>query len=351
MPDPQRRIPGGGAIIAIAFLIVPLVAVGWWLNRPRPGPAENTALADLDVVCQGRIDGERPIASLDPAGAGKVAAVFVQEGQAVKAKEKLLKLDDEALQLRVDEAREAVAFAEIDVEAAQVEQKVHPRRKLLQEGAVATAENRAAAARSLYIERKAGREFGSVSAAELIAAESETKQLEHLVEAEKARLEELTATDAALRTRMTEAKKAMAQTSLKQAEKAVRDCLLLAPSDGVILRIQTSVGEAVAPGGPQPAIIFRPDGPLIVRAELEQEFLGRVKPGMKAIIRDDVRSDSPTWTGSVQRIGGWVARKRSILLDPGEVNDVRTVECLIALDGKPEGLLIGQRMRVRIGKD
>jgi hypothetical protein len=71
---------------------------------------------------------------------------------------------------------------------------------------------------------------------------------------------------------------------------------------------------------------------------------------MKALVLDDVRSDSPTWTGTVLRLGNWVARKRSVLFDPGEVNDVRTLECIIALDKKPEGLLLGQRMRVRIGK-
>ena len=71
---------------------------------------------------------------------------------------------------------------------------------------------------------------------------------------------------------------------------------------------------------------------------------------MKATARDDVRADSPTWTGRVLRVGNWVARKRNPLLEPGEMNDVRTVECVIALDGNPEGLLVGQRMRVRIGR-
>ena len=46
-----------------------------------------------------------------------------------------------------------------------------------------------------------------------------------------------------------------------------------------------------------------------------------------------------------------MARKRSVLLEPGEVNDVRTVECVIALEGSTDRLLVGQRMRVRIGKE
>ena len=102
---------------------------------------------------------------------------------------------------------------------------------------------------------------------------------------------------------------------------------------------------------PLPPIVFRPDGPLVVRAEIQQEFLGRVKPGMKATLRDDARADSPTWAGKVRTVGQLVAPRKAILLEPGELNDVRTIECVIALDGNPDGLLVGQRMRVRIGRE
>jgi multidrug resistance efflux pump len=347
--EPKSIIPGPGAILAIVILALSIGGVTWWLNRPRVDPA-SVGRVELDVVCLGRVDGLEPVASLEPTVAGKVMEVLVKEGQVVKAKDRLLKLDEESYRLRMEEAQEAVTAAEVEVEAARAELKFQPRRRALQEAAILAAVDRAAAARAVYQERKAAKGFGTITAAELIAAESEAKQLEHLVEAERGRLEELDKIDANLRVRAAEAKKAMAQTALKQAEKAVRDCLLLAPSSGVILRVQTSVGESVMPGGMQAPIVYRPDGPLVIRAELEQEFLGRVAPGMKAVIRDDVRAESPTWTGTVQRLGNWIARKRSILLDPGEMNDVRTVECVILLDGKPEGLLVGQRMRVRIGK-
>jgi multidrug resistance efflux pump len=110
-----------------------------------------------------------------------------------------------------------------------------------------------------------------------------------------------------------------------------------------------SAGETASPG--VPALLFRPDGPLVVRAELEQEFIGRVKSGMRATVTDESRADSPTWTGRVKTVGAFVARRRSILLEPGEINDVRTVECVIALEGRTEGLLVGQRMRVRLTKE
>lgn len=350
MSDAQRgRIPGIGILIVVGFLLIPLAVVAWWLNRPKGEPAApGPGLAELDVVCIGRIDGLAPVAALEPLQPGKVAELFVTEGRHVEAGTQLLRLDDELLRLRVEEAQAAVAAAELDIEMARQEQALLPTRKKTQEAARVAATERATAARKLYEEKVKSSMFNTVTAAELVAADAEAKQLEQLAEAEKSRLQELEAIDPTLRVRTAELKKTTARIALRQAEKAVRDCVLVAPSAGTVLRVQTSVGEAVAPGGLQPPIIFRPDGPLVVRAELEQEFLGRVRPGMKATARDDARADSPTWTGSVLRIGNWVARKRNLLLEPGEMNDVRTVECLITLDGKTDELLVGQRMRVRI---
>jgi hypothetical protein len=49
-------------------------------------------------------------------------------------------------------------------------------------------------------------------------------------------------------------------------------------------------------------------------------------------------------------VGHIVAPRRTVLLEPGELNDVRTVECVITLEGGTESLLVGQRMRVRISR-
>jgi multidrug resistance efflux pump len=354
MSDSQsrRRIPGLGAIIAILFLVVPIVVVAWWLSRPKgdPGPPP-PALADLDVVCLGRIDGLNAVANLDSGSPGKIVEIYVVEGQHVDGKQKLLKLDDELLKLRVAEAQEAVKGADIEIELAKQEQLRHPIQIANQEAAISAAGDRVASARRVYEEKKNSLKFGTVTPPELIPFEAEVKNVVQLERIEKSRLDELKLVEPVLKVRAADVKRTLAEISLKQAQKAVADCVLLAPSAGSVLRVQASVGETVAPGTLQPPIVFRPDGPLVVRAELEQEFLGRVKPGMKASVRDDVRADSPTWTGTVLRVGQVVARKRSILLDPGELNDVRTVECVVSLDGNPDGLLVGQRMRVRISRE
>ncbi len=349
--EPRRRIPGFGAGVALLFVLLSIGGVTWWQNQKKPpDPRSDAGLPDLDVVCLGRVDGLERTADLDARIPGHVANVYVVEGQHVDANKPLLKLDDAQLKLRVDEAQAAITAADIEVDAAKLEMKLHPIRRAAQEAAMAAATDRIAVGRRVYEEKKAARSFGTITPAELLVAESEVKQLEQLEGVEKSRLEELKLADPTLKMRAADAKRATAEIALKQAQKALDDCVLLAPSAGTVLRVLTAVGKTVAPGTSQPPIVFCPDGPRVIWAELEQEFLGRIKPGMKATIRDDARSDSPNWTGKVLRVGHVVARRRSLLLEPGEINDVRTVECVIGIDGDTSNLLVGQKMRVRLGR-
>ena len=345
-----RRSPGLGAWLAGLLLLGSLAAVGWWQFRPRP-PAAPTGptLAELEAVCLGRVDGLIPVASLEPAIPGRVVKVSVAEGDTVAAGQELLRLDESALKLKEEEARAAVTVAGLDLEAAELEAGAHPGRLAAQEAAVEAAARRVAAGKQVLEQRKLQQSFGQATAAEVAATDAEVKLLEQLELVEKTRRDELRKADPRLRVRLAGAKKAGAEVAVRQAERAVKDCALVAPSAGVILRVQTSAGEAVVPGAMNPPVVFRPAGPLVVRAELDQEFLGRVREKMRATARDDARADSPTWTGTVLRVGNYVARKRTLVLEPGEVNDVRTVECVIALDPSPDPLLVGQRVRVRIG--
>lgn len=350
MPDEQRRLPSFGVTLVIIFIVVSIAGVTLWQNQRKADHPPTAALPDLDVMCIGRIDGLVRTIDLDPRIPGRVAELLVTEGQHVEANKPLLRLDDSQLKLREEEALVAVKAADVELQAAKLEEKLHPVRKDAQIAAVTAAADRVAVARRVYKEKEAARSFGTITAGELLVAESEVKQLEQLEGIERSRRDELNLADPTLKVRAMQAKRETADIALKQAKNALNDCVLLAPSAGTVLRVQTSVGKSVTPGTPLPPIVFLPDGPLVIWAELEQEFLGRVKPGMKATIRDDARSDSPKWEGKVLRVGQLVTRKRSLLLEPGEINDVRTVECVISIEGETKDLLVGQKMRVRLGK-
>jgi hypothetical protein len=60
------------------------------------------------------------------------------------------------------------------------------------------------------------------------------------------------------------------------------------------------------------------------------------------------RAAGPSWHGRVIRVSDWYTHRRSILQEPFQLNDVRTLECLIALDRGQQPLRIGQRVRVTI---
>jgi hypothetical protein len=86
----------------------------------------------------------------------------------------------------------------------------------------------------------------------------------------------------------------------------------------------------------------------VIRAAVEQEFAGRVKEGLPALVRDEA-DPSATWRGRVARVAGWYSQRRTILHDPSQVSDVRTLECLIALDAGQPRLRLGQDVRVFVG--
>jgi hypothetical protein len=56
----------------------------------------------------------------------------------------------------------------------------------------------------------------------------------------------------------------------------------------------------------------------------------------------------PTWTGKVLRVGDWMAHRRSILPDPSQFHDIRTLECIIEIAPNQAPLRIGQRVRVAL---
>jgi len=135
------------------------------------------------------------------------------------------------------------------------------------------------------------------------------------------------------------------------AQLALKQYTLTAPTDGTVLRVWTSVGESLGPNPKAPAIEFCPKLPRIIRAEVMQEYADRVKEGQDAIVEDDSAA-AHQWKGKVVRASDWFTHKRSIIQEPFQLNDVRTLECIIEVTEDPQGaiLKIGQRMRVMINQ-
>ncbi|HEY2783570.1 MAG TPA: HlyD family efflux transporter periplasmic adaptor subunit [Fimbriiglobus sp.] len=364
MTGENRKFPGLFGWFAL-LLLGGSIYLTWWLTRPTTGAGETTVAAeDIEVACTGRVDSfERPI-GLEPEVAGKVVKIYVGDvapNNVVRKGDNILEIDPTYYKIKVDEAQLAVGGARIEVEKADADAAMFPIQLAARKQSLAAAEANVANAEIIIqvfeesekATRKEGDKPSLIYQLRLKALEESLKGLKALAEVEKKRVEiqeKNMPKYSELTIRAARGKFQAAGAAIDEATKALDNCTLKAPGDGTILQMNVGVGGIISPGTPAliPNIVFAPAGPLVVRADLEQEYVGRVAPGMKVELRDEARATSPLWTGQVVTISEYIAQKRNVILDPGENNDVRTAECVISIDPSKDKLRIGQRMRVRI---
>jgi multidrug resistance efflux pump len=342
-------------LFGFALLAVSMAGAGWMM-RSNAGPANGgQALGDgtasAVIHCIGHVDVESGVTFPYPVAPGRVVEVKVREGQVLKAGEVLFRMDDRTQRKDVERAEAAVSLAGMGVTKAVNDADEHAKAVQVQSQAVEVARRNVEVAQlAARRKRKAANDGGLVKeeaeAAELLAktAEATVKLEEDKLEALKARAENL-----ALARKRAEAEVADAKLLLDKAKLACDECVVKAPTDGSVLRLAVQVGDLLPPEAKSPPVVFCPAEQRIIRAEVEQEWAGRVQDGMIATIEDETSSSNgPTWKGKVVRCGDWMAHRRSILPDPAQFHDVRTLECIIALDPDQPRLRIGQRVRIAL---
>lgn len=322
--------------------LLPAPATG---NRISGGPATNSG-----VVGYGQVDLEHGLTSLYPLQPGRVAEVLVQENQWVPAGKVLVRLDEAPARSKVAEAQAAVAAAQAQLAIVRRQAGQQDRRVAIQQAALAAMRHRLEAARQLLIKEQRLHALKLAGDPELAVHVEQVKELENLVQVEDVRLRELQQHDSAQDILRAEKEVALMQARLEQAELGLAECQVKAPRAGTVLRLQVGPGDVFGSNTQSPSILFAADGPSIVRAEVEQEFISRVAVGQPALVMDDVdlSTNPTTWAGRVEQVGQWFGRRRTVVPDPLALNDVLTVECLIKLDPGQPPLRIGQRMRVVI---
>lgn len=353
----RRRVPWIGwlGVAALALSVaVSLVGAGWGRNaKPEAtgaaGPETPTPSASLRAACFGFVDVESGVTALYPVQPGRVAEVLVKEGAAVEAGKPLFRMDDRLAKLQVREAQAALAAAEARLAQARILPSQHRHKVEAQRAAVVAAQRDLDAAKGQYAKAKRFLEnkIGG-SAEDVQAAEAQVRKAEANIKGQEEQLAALNALDPKLGETLAEQDVEAKKVDVEKAELALQECTVVAPLKGIVLRLSVSVGDPLAATAQKQALVFCPDAPRIVRAELEQEFAGRVAIGQTAIIQDDATA-SGNWNGKVVRLSDWYTHRRSILLEPLQYNDVRTMEAIIQLAPGQAPLRIGQRVRVTLG--
>lgn len=364
----RRRIP---IFWAVVILLLAAVSVGAGFAFTNAGDAGGNKSAGPGnthvVVCVGHVDTRKGTQLLLPAQSGRVVRVLVNDNDEVEEGAVLLELEDDLYRAEERAARADLEAAEGMLRTAEKFQGVKPAGAALVPGPVSSfLKSDSSFARTQQLAAIEGARIQLANAQRLLQkaedlrkkelagdndvknAEDNVKGKEIILKAEEAKLEEL---DTKLGSAVVAATKAVdgKRAQLEKAKLAVKECKLFAPCKGKVLRVTVNTGDLVGPQAKERVVVFCPSGPRIVRAEVEQEFVAGIAKGMVATFQDDSTAEG-NWHGKVVDISDWFSLRRSVLPEPTQFHDVRTVECIIEIDPDQPPLRINQRVRVTIGR-
>jgi HlyD family secretion protein len=305
------------------------------LHPVAPGSAVRET---WEAVTLGRVEprsGEIRIAAPVP---GRIAAVPVKANENVFAGELLVRLDDQEAAARVTEAEAQVALHKRARNDQSTTGAAADRRKA--DDAVADAERSVADAQSgldKLTEAAASKSDIDAARAALSRAQS------HLRDQQDALAKLKAAPDAPLPTRL-EGELNVAQAELTQARAALEKTRIRAPVDGVVLQLDAKVGEMAAPAL-EPAMLVMGDlSALRVRAEVDQQYLGKIRLGQHAEIRA-AAFRGREFDGKVSSVARIVGPSRINTGDPRKFNDADIFDVVVDLTD-PGPLVAGQQVDV-----
>jgi multidrug resistance efflux pump len=165
---------------------------------------------------------------------------------------------------------------------------------------------------------------------------------------EQNRLIELRAVDPELEVKLAQLQLNRSQTELERARQERKEYLLQAPIDGLVLRVQVQEGDLAAPTSSRPVVWLAPAGPWIVRAEVSQEFAGRVDQGLEVQVEDEA-STRVVAKGKIAEVSNWFLPRRQFNTLPTSINYRRDSGMRDRpARGGHAPLRLGQRVPVRI---
>ncbi|HZF60691.1 MAG TPA: HlyD family efflux transporter periplasmic adaptor subunit [Desulfovibrio sp.] len=292
-----------GAVLCIILCVFwgSLLAAGQGEEMP------SAPIAEVLASAKGRVDVEGGVIKLAARRDGVITAVMAEEGETVQAGRVLACLDDSLARNRLNLAEQELRHTELQVRRNEIvvraaQRELERLRPMIKTRAVAM------------------REFDQAGDA-LVVAEVDLRSSIAAVEVARARV--------------------------VVAQNEVNEYRIVAPLDGRIVQRQARPGNGVSTLNVTPLFSFVPNSPLIVRAELDEQYLSQASPGQHVLIVPE--SDQfRTMNGTVLRIGR-VVGQRLPPEDPAEKQDTRVVEVVTTLEA--DSLLIGQRVVVRFLAD
>lgn len=267
---PKRR-----PLIAVIILVAAGAGGAWWWSHREQAALEKS------LVLHGNIDIRE--AELAFNQSERIAALHVREGDHVKKGQLLAELDNARFQHAVDQAKAQAEAQRQKLAALKAGTRPQELRRLqaeMQAAAIEAANARKIARRQadLVKQHLASQQQADDAAASADAAAARLRAAKEAVNLAVAgpRKEDIDAARATLNAY---------EAQLTTAQQNLHDSRLYAPSDGIIRNRLLEVGDMASPQ--QPVYTLAIDQPLWVRAYVEEPDLGKVRPGMRALVSTD----------------------------------------------------------------
>lgn len=330
---------------------LPVVAGGalWFGRDTQSASAARPALAATSVlVAPGRVEPVRdPVALAFEAG-GRIVAIEVDEGDAVKEGQIVARLDDRLARARVASAEAAVAAATASYQLA----RRGTRKEDLQaaraevEAARASAEHRAA-------EEQRSAKLGAVGAvpsATVDADSAAARVATATAAATSARYRALAKGSRAEQIAQAAAQLDAAKAELSAAQVALDQTILRAPRNGIVLRRFGEVGALVTTMAPSTIMTIADITQLEIRAEVDEADVAAVEVGKAAYATADAFG-TRRFPVKIERITRELGRKTVRDDDPRARIDTRVLEVMARFEGSPGAAMpLGLRMYVHIDR-
>jgi HlyD family secretion protein len=355
-------------------------------SKTQPAPE---AVKKIDAVTAlGRLEPRGEVITLSPPpdlGGAKIARLFVEEGDLVKANQTIAILDSQPTkQAAVNVAKQEVKVAQAnlaivkagaktgEIKAQQAEiQRWQAELARTREEQLAAIDRLQAELNNAEIEYNRYQQLANDGATSL--SELDRRRLERdtarkkVIEAQANynktvdtitqqvqgatanlnRIAEIRPVD--INKAQAELDKAIA--SLKQAEQDLKLTTIEAPFEGQIIKVKARPGEMVKQD--DGVVEIGQTDRMIVVAEVYESDIGRVKVGQTATIRSESGSFAQELQGKVDRVGLKIGKNDVLNTDPAADVDTRVVEVRILLDPEASKVVSGltySKVTVQIAK-
>ncbi len=295
--------------IAIAIVI----ALTWWIVRSgdtsRPYAVEAVQVPDTPyaAVAQGKIDVDGGIIKVAARGGGGVyREVLVTEGDRVTAGQVLAILEDDEQRLSLETAEASLESAQARMDALLLSKEIQQREFDRLQPLV---------------------EIDAASPQELDRASDDLRRTEVDIASQRAQLKQ-------------------AEVNVKSAQFRLEQRTVRAPVAGRIVEAEARPGVGASTLQVSTAFTLMPDAQKIVRADLDEAFVGSVYVGQAVQISPDANRQE-SFTGEVLRVGE-IFGQRATQQGPGGGSD-HVIQVVVSAGDSD--LLIGQRVTVRFMKD